>query len=166
MLSGEDHNFDIRDANEYDDVGNLDVSSIMMYDSFAFAATNGGRTACTPADRGCRPVLTRKGTDQTWGAANSLSQGDIRAVRGLYPDFQQLIVVTRLAARTPIRRFADGVAGNRFCVEQGYRRMTAEASAPRDVGTVVATFDSSTGTWTGERAAVRVAVYTSITCGV
>jgi astacin len=158
----------IAQSSDYKLYGNSpDFSSIMMYHSYAFAALNGdGVTKCNKGTVGCLPTLTKKGTENTWTRASTISGGDIKAVRTQYNVFENPSVRTSLAAFTPIRWFANTVnPKTQFCKDHGYTTAAAaESTRSAAANTVVATYNSTTRAWEASRPTVTTGLYTKITC--
>jgi hypothetical protein len=145
-----------------------DFTSIMMYDPYAYAALNGdGVTKCSQGQAGCLPTLTKKGTEDTWVKAITISATDIKAVRTQYAVFDSPNVRTSLAAYTPVRWFANPTVNPKvqFCKDHGYTTAdAAESTRVAAPNTVNAIYNSTTRAWEASRINLDTRVYTQITC--
>lgn len=112
VVEGKEHNFTLSNQTFHRDISTLDLGSIMMYGSYAFAAGSDG-AACSEGEADCFPTLTRNdGT--TWNSQRAgLSATDIRTFRTLYNRFD--------TPKVSASRILSGATNrNRFCQDKGY----------------------------------------------
>lgn len=157
--------FDINNQSVHKRIGSLDFLSIMMYDSYAFAALEDG-TPCNRGDADCLPTLTKKDSDVTWRSTSTLSAGDIKAFRTIYNVFQLPTVKTDRAAKTDIRHFANSTTNKvQFCKDNGYTTAdTPESTQTLPANTLFATWNSATKKWDSGQINSAIGGYTKITC--